>query len=246
MTIVDPENLGNVITFETDAALNGSSSVYRYPATGSNYITIEFVPMSSNTVDASNNPANVGFGSFKITKFGTGAILANDIRFELYVEMTTPDASGTMRGFIRKGTSLTAPVASYDFDSLAYVIRGSTVTLTTGNTANPKIFSSNVINGSGISLTPITGKMTSTEPNRVMITSTGYGPRGAVKKLEAFVQKNFLDGLSAPATLTLIGPPGPGFVFDPGSSANVAYSGQDVVAPDIIIPPVGTSNDTNY
>lgn len=30
------------------------------------------------------------------------------------------------------------------------------------------------------------------------------------------------------------------------NSANVAYSGQDVVAPNIIIPPVGTSNNTNF
>ena len=247
VTIIDPENLGNVITFETDSTVNNSSNVYRYPTTGSNYITIQFVPPTTNpaTVDASNNPANVTFGSFQITKYGTGAILANDLAFEIYVEMTTPVASGTMRGYIRKGTSLTAPVASYEFISKAYVIRGSTLTLTTGDTANAKKFTSNVLNGAGISTTSITGTMTSTEPNRVMITSTGYGPRGAVKKLEAFVQKNFLDGLSAPATLTLIGPAGSGFKFDPGNSANVTYSGQDVIAPDIIIPPVGTSNDAN-
>lgn len=46
-------------------------------------------------------------------------------------------------------------------------------------------------------------------------------------------------------TLTLIGPAGSGFKFDPGNSANVTYSGQDVIAPDIIIPPVGTSNNAN-
>ena len=245
VTVVDPENLGNVITFDTDATIEGSN-IYRYPITGSNYITITFVPNGSSTVDASNNPANVSFGSFKITKYGTGKILENDIRFEVFVDMDTPAASGTMRGYIRKGSSLSSPVASYDFDSLAYVIRGSTVTLTTGDSANPKKFNANNLNGSGISTTSITGKMTATEPNRIMITSTGYGPRGAVKKLEAFVQKNFLDGLSAPATLTLVGPAGPGFVFEPGNSANVAYSGQDVVAPDIIIPPVGTSNNSNY
>lgn len=69
VTVLDPENLGNVITFETNSQINGSSNVYRYRATGSNYVTIEFIPASSNTVDASNSPANVNFGSFKITKY---------------------------------------------------------------------------------------------------------------------------------------------------------------------------------
>ena len=240
LTIVDPENLGNVITFNTSGKVNGSTDVYRYPAAGANYITIEFVPVSPPPVDASNNPANVGFGSFKVKRYGLGDYLREDIRFEIIINMTTPEAARSMYGFIKSGSSATTPVGSYSFSSLAYSVRGSTITL------NNKTVTPSILDNTGVSLTGINGTMTATEPNRVMITSTGYGPRGAVKKLEAFVQKNFLDGLSAPATLTLVGQSGPGFVFQPGSSANVAYSGQDVVAPNIIIPPVGTSNEANY
>jgi hypothetical protein len=95
----------------------------------------------------------------------------------------------------------------------------------------------------------VSGTMSSPEPIRLLIKSTGYGPRGSVKRLEAIIQKNFLNGLTAPATLTLIGPPSTtspstSFTFNPGSSNVVDYSGHDTVSTDII-PPIGTSNGQN-
>ena len=235
--VIDPDNLGNIITFNTSGKISGSSNAYE-SGTGNSYVKIEYFPRSSTTVNATAGAANTDFGSFKITKGSSTAALTADLRFEILLSMTTPSATRVLRGFVRKGDSTFSPF-SYDFDSKGYSIRGSTVTLS-AKTINPGAFASNV------STTTISGTMTATEPSRVMITSTGYGPRGAKKVLEAFVQKNFLDGLGAPATLTLIGASGPGFVFDPGNSAVVVYSGRDVVAPDIIIPPVGTSNDANF
>ena len=92
----------------------------------------------------------------------------------------------------------------------------------------------------------ISGTMTPPEPVRLAIRSTGYGPRGAVKKLEAIIQKNFFNGLTAPATLTLIGAECPvgQTCFSPGSSNVTMYSGDDAVSTDII-PPIGTTNSTN-
>jgi hypothetical protein len=49
--------------------------------------------------------------------------------------------------------------------------------------------------------------------------------------------------MTAPATLTLIGPSS-GAVFKPGNSAVTEYSGKDV-ASSVIIPPIGTTNDAN-
>lgn len=92
-------------------------------------------------------------------------------------------------------------------------------------------------------VTTINGSMTQAEPTRLLVRSTGYGPRGSTKVLEAIVQKDFLDGLSAPATLTLVGST-VGFFFDDGNSQNVTYSGDDI-ASNLIIPPVGTTNNQN-
>jgi hypothetical protein len=104
----------------------------------------------------------------------------------------------------------------------------------------------------------ISGTISSPEPIRLLIKSTGYGPRGATKQLEAIIQKDFFNGLSAPATLTLIGPshtnacpacdpavPLTNTVFNPGSSAVTTYSGQDQSSPNDIIPPIGTNDPTN-
>jgi len=103
----------------------------------------------------------------------------------------------------------------------------------------------------------VSGTITSPEPIRLQIKSTGYGPRGATKQLEAIIQKNFFNGLTAPATLTLIGPshtdacplctpqtPVTNTTFNPGSSNVTAYSGQDTQSHDII-PPIGTTNEDN-
>ncbi|MEP7147732.1 MAG: pilus assembly PilX N-terminal domain-containing protein [Acidobacteriota bacterium] len=92
----------------------------------------------------------------------------------------------------------------------------------------------------------LAGTMTPPEPVRLAIQSTGYGPRGASKKLEAIIQKNFFNGLTAPATLTLVGAPCPILqtCFAPGSSNVTTYSGDDVVSTDII-PPIGTTDSTN-
>jgi hypothetical protein len=79
-----------------------------------------------------------------------------------------------------------------------------------------------------------------------LVRSTGFGPRGATKTLEAIIQNNFFSGLGAPATITMVGPPtasNGNFIFDPGNSNAMLYSGQDIVAGSTdIIPPIGTTN----
>jgi hypothetical protein len=104
--------------------------------------------------------------------------------------------------------------------------------------------------------------ITRPEPTRLLIRSTGYGPRGARKELETMVQKNYFNGLGAPSPLTLIGPPCSkvlpifgdncvsqplpelDFTFDPGSSQPVFYSGKDTKL-KAFLPPIGLTNETN-
>jgi hypothetical protein len=101
------------------------------------------------------------------------------------------------------------------------------------------------------------------EPIRLLIRSTGYGHHGAVKRLEAVIQKNYFNDLGAPSPLTLIGPTctpvgactatggispflgtAPSFVFEPGSSTGTEYSGKDVQL-KAFLPPIGLTNDPN-
>lgn len=175
------------------------------------------------------------------------------------------------------------PVVSYLFDSEGYIAGGSKTTITGTAPASPAAgctVEETSTNSSkrGPYGTYLTGylvqglassvdqtfnvSMTRPEPTRLMIRSTGYGPRGARKELETIIQKNYFGGLGAPASLTLIGPPctrttptapcvrGPlspastDFNFAPGNSSPVFYTGKDSQL-RIFVPPIGLTNATN-
>lgn len=79
---------------------------------------------------------------------------------------------------------------------------------------------------------PITTRQITTDPNyqpkRLIIQSEGYGPKGAVKRLEMVIRRNGFD-YDPPAPVYL--PGGPGVDFDLGSSSEVEYTGADLGSP---------------
>jgi len=102
-------------------------------------------------------------------------------------------------------------------------------------------------------------KMSKPHPTRLLIKSTGYGPKGARKELETIIQKNYFEGLGAPSPLTLIGPnctptaacidigttlSNTTFLFSPGNSRPVFYTGKDRNL-RYFLPPIGATNETN-
>jgi hypothetical protein len=261
LEIADPDHTGKLVTYNTESTQThlydndgGNRLTKTYGAAG-NTIVITFVPQSTVQIDTTSGAAPANFGTFRVQVTGLGALIGGYNRFEIVTRMTEPYAgTRTLKGFIEPNTVATMNQAPrIRFDSITYTIQGSQITLqnaggainTTYQLGPPPGFSAPMIIGNNV----VSGTMSSPEPIRLQITSTGYGPRGAVKRLEAIIQKNFLNGLTAPATLTLIGPPSTAtppttFTFDPGSSNVVDYSGQDTVSTDII-PPIGTSNPAN-
>lgn len=252
VALSDPDNTGDLIAFQTTGLIDGTGSSKTF-GSGANTVTLTFNPKSSTSLTISGDNVATNLGSFSISAQGTGYTFTQDVRFEISVITTDPyEAVRIVRGYFqvpRDGSgnpvSTTVTPASVGslkiyYDSPMYVVIGSTITMTGGANATLPI---------GYAVTPVIGTntvnctMTAAEPLRIMITATGYGPRGSKKVLEAIVQKNFFNGLGAPATLTLIGST-TGFMFEPGSSQNVTYSGDDI-ASSVMIPPVGTSNNTN-
>ncbi|HVE59131.1 MAG TPA: hypothetical protein VNB22_20070 [Pyrinomonadaceae bacterium] len=237
VSVIDPDNTGNIIAFNTTKT--GGGAIYdSRDKTWKNTITfatltITYTPSTPTTLDVSSGSANTSYGNFQFS--GTGDI-PEDLRFEVLVNMTAPySISRGLRGYIKAGkvTAGSYDTVQVDFDSKVSQLMGSTITL------DNDPMSPDATNGK----ISVTGNMTSAEPFRVVVTSTGYGPRGAKKVLEATIQKNFFNGMTAPATLTLVGPAA-GAVFEPGSSSVTEYSGKDV-ASTVIIPPIGTTNDAN-
>jgi hypothetical protein len=273
--ISDPDHTGKMVTFSAKGkfynAEVGDTTRKAYPnTTDANRIVIEYLPKTPTRVDTTPGLVATDFGSFRVTRYGIGASVPENNRFEISITMTEPYwGQRVLRGYVRPNvlTGGVWTVPQIYFDSRTYTIQGSQIALTSiggGNDFATSVYTEGPPSGFPVALddiasvegsatSPVQGTFSSPEPIRLVIDSTGYGPRGSVKKLQAVVQKNFFNGLSAPATLTLIGPPATAcpptcpatsFNFNPGSSTATEYSGQDADSTDII-PPIGTLGQAN-
>lgn len=237
--VIDPDGTGAVITFNTSGDIDGGGSSYTV-GSGGNTARISFVGRTVSNLNVASGPAATNLGRFVVSTTGSGATITDDIRFSVLFRMTVPyGAVRELRGTIKAGTLTPVSVGTVQirFDSLKSELMGSERTLP-GTTLNPNPPSTNA----GEKTVDVT--ISSAEPVRLLVRSTGYGPRGAKKQLEAIVRKSLFDGLRASATLMLVGGT-PSFQFEPGNSQNVAYSGEDVAVSNTIIPAIGTTNDTN-
>lgn len=85
------------------------------------------------------------------------------------------------------------------------------------------------------------------QPSRLLVKTTGYGPRGAKKQMSMIVARAAFDPF-VPAMMTLVGTPAgvPAMSFDSGNSNNHIYSGADhacTVGPcPSPLPAFGTTN----
>ncbi|HLM62500.1 MAG TPA: hypothetical protein VK308_16990 [Pyrinomonadaceae bacterium] len=253
VSIQDPDNLDDKVSYYTSGLLNyGSSSSWTNP---SGSLTITYVPTTVTDKDASSGLAETNFGRFRITGVGT---ISSRIRFAINVNMTKPyNAVKLIRGFIEPGEiTLTSPGSVRLFyDSQVFILLGSEITLSNGNVVEqqtptirygyevtPRPPAASNLPDEGFGETLIRGTITLPEPTRLLIRSTGFGPRGATKQLETLIYKNHFDNLGAPSPLLLIGPPSA--TFNPGTATNTTYSGLDVQK-RAHLPPIGVTNDTN-
>lgn len=279
LEISDPDHTGALVNYYAVGKLteNSGDPTEKLYGDTTNGIRVKYISQPSVQVDTTPGTASANFGSIRITKYGNGAQILNYNRLEIDIFMTVPYAGNrVLRGWIKPNTcsSGVCTTPNIQFDSKTFTLQGSKIVLLTtgGNTVSntwspdpvqtgvPSGFSSNLTVPSS-SGTPtdsvINGTFSSPEPIRLLVRSTGYGPRGSTKILEAIIRKNFFDGLTAPATLTLIGPastascsscvpaqPSTNFGFALGNSNAMLYSGQDAVSTDII-PPIGASGDIN-
>lgn len=262
VVVSDPDNTGSQVSYATTGRLFESDSLdptQKTYGTGANKLIVKYYPTSVTDLNVSAGPANTDFGKFVLTIMGTGASIPAFNRFEITIQMTKPYvARRVIRGYIETNSAPGNP-PKIIFDAQTFTLMGSTMRLNFawGLPTNVAIMGPPQRYGYEATMTGnstgadnvITGTIDSPEPTRLLIRSVGYGPRGSQKRLEAIIQKDSFNGLSAPATLTLVGPPSTAspastFMFDPGSSNVTVYSGDDAVSTDII-PPIGTTNPTN-
>jgi hypothetical protein len=237
VTVQDVDS-SEYVSYSTTCSINGAGNSITF-GSGANTATITMTGSSVSYLDAYPAVSNRPVATIAVSVTGTGATVPADTRFAIAFNTTAPYAgTTTLRGTITPGTITSASMGgvSLDFDSqLAWLYGGAFNMVADPFTLNPP----NTAGGSK----SLTNTVTAPEPQRLLISSTGYGPRGARKQLDIIIRKNYFNAFTAPATLTLVGPSS-GFVFDAGSSRNETYSGDDI-ASTAFIPPIGVTNNTN-
>ncbi|MEO8041025.1 MAG: hypothetical protein ABI646_00325 [Acidobacteriota bacterium] len=271
LSISDPDNTGNSISYVTQGRLfdhdAGNPQQITFGA-GATMTRVRYVPkIQSNLSIATGTVEPTDWGSFVVTTGTTGSeAVTRLIRFEIGVYMSVPyPATRFIRGYIEPSAAGTIPTII--FDSKTYDLGGSDFILELGSslnatypawtglpaprmdldTANPPIgYQARLVGSVAGFENKLQGTISPPEPIRLRVQSTGFGPRGSTKTLEAIILNNYFNGLGAPATLTMVGPPTASngtFTFNPGNSNAMVYSGIDLATGSSdIIPPVGTTN----
>jgi hypothetical protein len=205
--------------------------------TGANIYTLTYVPQPATTITA--YPAvTSGLGSFRLTKLTSGVVtIATPVTFRLRIAQTLPwtgydTINATISGEVRAASS-----------TLMVTFLGSKAKVDGTSFALCTACSPLTINYAGVSgvTTAMTATVTAPEPKRILVRSTGYGPKGAVKRLEMMLNQSAFD-FEAPAVLTMRGSDsGAAMTFDIGSSNAKTYSGADHAGEEIQLPTFAVS-----
>jgi hypothetical protein len=200
--------------------------------TGANSFTITYVPQASTSVTA-YPAASSGMGSFSVSKVLTGSSIPADkpITFRLTVNQTGPWTSrDTFIASVSGDIGLLASNLQFDFKGKTVKASGTNYTLC----CDPLSIQHPTISAT----TGLTATVTAPQPKRILLQVTGYGPKGAVKRLEMVIRRGILD-LDAPAPLTLQGASdGTAPTFDTGSSGSKEYSGMDKTGSEGQLPSI--------
>jgi Tfp pilus assembly protein PilX len=134
--IINPDNIGNVISFNTVGDIGKQGSLWTNPA--GDGLKIQYVSVSATKDVSSGSADNIDFGKFVVTGNGT---ISTRVRFAINVYMTIPySAVKTIRGHIETGTiTNTTSNVKITYDSQTFIIAGSAITLTGGSEIDPPI-----------------------------------------------------------------------------------------------------------
>jgi hypothetical protein len=183
----------------------------------------------------------------------TGAALPNGdiINFQIVYTLTAPRNDNPKKTIFGRITSISG-VPTITLDSPNAELVGSTISFCAPN-PDPCTYTPIQLDPLSPPAKPIYGNITPVEPVRLLVKSTGFGPFGAKKQLEAILRKD-LPNMSVPPGLhTMVGgsacpadyPTCLGFSFAAGTSNGIAYSGCDPVT-GVCVPSFILTDNSNY
>jgi hypothetical protein len=258
--IANGENGANVIAYDVTAKDVDDSKNVRYStsatiaaedsgctvagtaitcANGSgNSFTLTYTAQAATTLNAYPSAASA-LGSFRLTVTGNGATIpaGKFAWFKLKVNQTLPWAAyDTVNAKIAGNVTGAASNLTIDFLGKTAKVDGTSYALC--GTCDPLSINHPTTSGG---VTSLTSTITAPQPKRILVRSTGYGPKGAVKRLEMVMTQSVFD-FDAPAVLTVRGSDnGTAMTFDIGSSNAKTYSGADHAGAEIQLPTFAVS-----
>lgn len=274
--VEDPDRMGERLTFETDALQSGILAT-RFTGFSSGGVTIETTTISSTitipdstapekkvviTMTPPQDPSTVVFtgnvpdiipdlATFTISHIGVDPSMpAGDVFFQINYSLTAPrnDAAKMLFGKITKVAGQ-QPLVTMVGPSAELV--GSTITFCSSDAPNCT-YSSQLLDVATSPQASVFARITPVEPVRLLVKSTGYGPFGAKKELEAIIRKDIPNLSASNAATSMVGPstcPAEyptclGFAFSAGTSSNITYSGGNC-ATGPCVPSFGLTDPNN-
>jgi hypothetical protein len=205
-TLSDPDNSAQV-TFSTSGLFNNNTAD-KQVLSGNPRVTLTYHPQASTTINTSGAST---LGYFEIRNL-VGSPNFSGEPFKLTITQTAPwPATYTIDCTLSMAGSTVVVVT---FPTLTNNLQGAVYT----RLANP-------VNSNAT--TPIAVSITAPQPNRLIASITGYGPRSASKQMQMLLSRFAFDYTTA-STITLrSADDGSVLTFDAGNSAQYTYSGLD-------------------
>lgn len=201
---------------------------------GANTFTLTYVPQASTTVTAYPSTSS-GLGSFQLTKVTSGDVLieaTKPVIFRLRISQILPwTAYDTITAKISGEVKAASSTLTVSFTGPTAKVGGTSYALC----ATCKPLTITYAGVSGVT-TSLTSTVTAPQPKRILVRSTGYGPKGAIKRLEMMLSQSAFD-FEAPAVLTMRGADSnANMTFGIGSSNAKTYSGADHAGAETQLP----------
>lgn len=250
--VSDPDHSKDKTIFSTVGTFqaNNTGTISFPSTTAADRVTLTFTNVSNCLISFANNThcspntadPNPLLSTLQIETFGSGHQLSWSANILINYSIISPrPGTRTIRGIISKASPTAPVVAAFNNNALL----GADIKLCHTSTASPcSSFNQSITLPAAAAVTtiPIYMFTTALEPYRLKVLSTGFGPNGARKQLEAIIQKNFFND-SSPSAPFQTPNPGQGMVFNPGNSSTFSISGVDS-ASGISVPSIAVTDQS--
>jgi hypothetical protein len=210
-TVSDPDN-SVVVTFSTSGVFDNNTATKQFTL-GGDKATLRYDPQAAASINTSGAST---LGKFTVTDIKNGGYTLSNEPFKLTITQTAPWAATytincTLSGSI---TSTTTSFVRITFPTLTNNLLGALYTRAAA------FIDTN-------STTTIPVAITAPEPNRIIVNTTGFGPRNAQKRMRMVISR-FVFDITAPSAITLrSADDNSQLTFNAGNSARYIYNGND-------------------